>query len=187
VYYRQSFDNNASAQYRSTMEQIERKKIPQRVLAAGDTFTLGNDVTFEVLSPKKEALNDVIRTMDDATINFYSLVVKMTYKDTSFLFPGDIYKDREAELIELYGDKLKADFAHAPHHGHTTSSSPPFVAAVSPKVTVLSNNIFSSLDILKRYEKRGDVYSTALNGNILIVSDGKQLNVVTEKDRAPTK
>ncbi|MFC6229121.1 hypothetical protein ACFQI7_14990 [Paenibacillus allorhizosphaerae] len=40
---------------------------------------------------------------------------------------------------------------------------------------------------MKRYEKQGDVYSTALNGNILIVSDGKQLHVITEKDRVPTK
>ncbi|CAG7627709.1 MBL fold metallo-hydrolase [Paenibacillus allorhizosphaerae] len=89
AYYRQSFDNNASAQYRNTIEQIERKNIPQKVLAAGDKFELGGDVKFEVLSPKKEALNDVIKTNDDATINFYSLVVKMTYKDTSFLFPGE--------------------------------------------------------------------------------------------------
>ncbi|CAG7596248.1 hypothetical protein PAESOLCIP111_00074 [Paenibacillus solanacearum] len=188
VYYRQSHEYTASSQYRNTIAQIERKKIPQKVLKTGDTFMLGNEVKFEVLSPNVENVNSVIKDNEAPTINFYSLVVKMTYKDTSFIFPGDIYKDREAELAEKFGSKLKADFVHAPHHGHATSSSPTWVDAVMPKVTVLSNNIFSSLEILKRYERKGaEVYSTGLNGNILITSDGKKLSVVTEKDRVDTK
>lgn len=188
AYYRQSHDYTASSQYRNTISQVTRKNIPQKVLKAGDTFELGNEVKFEVLSPNESELNSVIKNNEASTINFYSLVLKMTYKDNSFLFPGDIYKDREAQLVEQYGNKLDVDFVHAPHHGHATSSSPTWVDALTPKVTILSNNIFSSLDVLKRYEKKGaDVYSTGLNGNILITSDGKNLKVITEKDRVSTK
>ncbi|CAG7641328.1 hypothetical protein PAESOLCIP111_04219 [Paenibacillus solanacearum] len=188
AYYMEHFEYTASNNYNKVIAQLDRKKIPKKMLEEGDTFELGNDVKFEVLSPKKGVLPAAIKDYDASTLNYYSLVVKMTYKDNTFLFPGDIYKDREAELIAQYGDKLDVDFVHAPHHGGASSSSPDFVNKATPKVTVLSNNKFASLDVLKRYEKTGsDVYSTGLNGNILIISDGKQLNVVTEKDRTPTK
>ncbi|CAG7618844.1 hypothetical protein PAECIP111802_00558 [Paenibacillus allorhizosphaerae] len=188
IYYRQSHEYTDSSQYRNTIAQVDKKKIPQKILKTGDTFMLGNEVKFEVLSPNVDNVNAVIKNNEASSINFYSLVVKMTYKDTSFIFPGDIYKDREAELVEKFGNKLHADFVHAPHHGNATSSSPTWVDAVVPKVTVLSSNIFNNLEVLKRYERKGsEVYSTGLNGNILITSDGKKLNVVTEKDRVDTK
>ncbi|TVY05437.1 ComEC/Rec2 family competence protein [Paenibacillus cremeus] len=188
AYYMENFQYTVSGAYRNVMTQVEKKRIPIRTLEEGDTFELGSDVKFEVLSPKKGVLPEAIHNYDPATLNYYALVVKMTYKNNTFLFPADIYKDREAELIALYGNKLDTDFVHAPHHGNNTSSSPSFVDTVSPKITVLSSNIFNSLDVLKRYERKGSaVYSTGLNGNILITSDGERLNVITEKDRVPTK
>jgi competence protein ComEC len=109
----------------------------------------------------------------------------MRYKENSFLFTGDIYKERESELVEKWGDKLKADVLHAPHHGSPTSSSPKFANAVLPQHVVLSSNLFVSLETLKSYAAtKAKAYSTKQNGSILLVSDGMGWTVVTEKDPA---
>jgi competence protein ComEC len=183
LFYSENLPYPDSGAYRNTMSQVEKKHIPHQILEEGDSFQVGNDVKFEVFSPDKGVLPDAVKTFDASVLNYYSLVIKMTYKDNSFLFPADVYKDRELQLIESKGKALDADMMSAPHHGNATSSSSSFVEAVSPQVAILSSNIFNSLLVKRLYEKNNaKVYSTALNGNILITSDGKKLNVITEKD-----
>ncbi|CAG7644422.1 ComEC/Rec2 family competence protein [Paenibacillus allorhizosphaerae] len=149
---------------------------------------LGNDVKVELFGPPKGELPDAIQSYNDAKLNYYSIVVKLTYKNQSFLFPGDIYKDMEEKLNAQYGDRLKADYLHAPHHGEVTSSSPKFIEKVAPKAAVLSSNIWVNMPLLERLE-RGvtKAYNTGINKNILITSDGKQLQVFPEKDRPAQK
>ncbi|WP_284644218.1 ComEC/Rec2 family competence protein [Paenibacillus silviterrae] len=183
AFYSENLPYTSSSAYRNAMAQVEKKQIPHRTLEEGDTFELGEHVKFEVFSPAKGTLPDAVKTFDTSVLNANSLVIKMTYKNSSFLFPADIYKDKELELVELKGKSLDSDMVHAPHHGNATSSSPSFVETVSPQVAVLSSNIFNNLQILQRYERNNaKVYSTGLHGNILIASDGSKLDVVTEKD-----
>jgi competence protein ComEC len=169
--------------YETVESLIEEKQIPREYLEEGDEWMLGSDVRVQVLNPPKgttpESLPETIAT---PVINNHSIVLKLTYKDTSFLFPADIYKAAEAELVEKYGELLDADFLHAPHHGDETSNSGKFIDAVSPEIAVFSTNIFQSLRVEERYRDRGiEVYIPQLHGNILITSDGSELNVITEK------
>jgi beta-lactamase superfamily II metal-dependent hydrolase len=185
LFYSENLPNPESASYNTTMAQVARKNIYHRTLEEGDTFQLGSEVAFEVLSPNKGELPGNIMISDGTAVNNHSLVIKMRYKENSFLFTGDIYKERESELVEKWGDKLKADVLHAPHHGSTTSSTPKFANAVSPQHVVLSSNLFVSMETLKRYAAtKVKAYSTMQNGSILLVSDGKDWTVVTEKDPA---
>lgn len=52
------------------------------------------------------------------------------------LLPADIERGAEARLLERYGAALRSDLLVAPHHGSKTSSTPAFVAAVSPSVVL---------------------------------------------------
>ncbi|MDQ1908991.1 MBL fold metallo-hydrolase [Paenibacillus sp. GD4] len=183
IFYMINLPHVSSSQYVNVTSILAEKKIKTELLEEGSSFSLGNEVKVEVFSPTKGVLPGAVKTFDANEINQYSMVLKVTYKDTSFLFPGDIYQATEFTLSEKYLKELDADFVHAPHHGAATSSSITFINAVSPKVAVMSANIFQSRDVMKRYESLGSkVYATGLHGNILITSDGKDLKVITEKD-----
>lgn len=72
--------------------------------------------------------------------NNCSVVVKLTYGETSFLFPGDADKEQEELLLKDKDirKKLLADVLKAGNHGSDTASSGGFLRAVSPKWVVIS-------------------------------------------------
>ncbi|TNJ65988.1 hypothetical protein FE784_12485 [Paenibacillus hemerocallicola] len=76
--------NPHSASYNTTMAQVARKNIVHKTLEEGDTFQLGGEVAFEVLSPNKGELPGNVMSSGDTAINNHSLVIKMRYKENSF-------------------------------------------------------------------------------------------------------
>jgi competence protein ComEC len=69
--------------------------------------------------------------------NDVSCVLKVTAGGRSMLLTGDIEKPAEAELLARDAAALAADVLLVPHHGSRTSSTPAFLAAVHPSVTVV--------------------------------------------------
>lgn len=184
AFYMENLPYPDSKPYQNVVKMLEEKKIPVSYPEDGTIFQYGDDLKIEVFNPEKGALPEAVKRFDYKSVNDQSMVLKLTYKKTSFLFTGDIYKDREFALIESKGKALNADFLHMPHHGNPTSSSNAFVEAVNPKIAVMSSNIFESPQIMKRYERnKVQAYATAFHGNILMTSDGEKINVITEKDR----
>jgi competence protein ComEC len=71
--------------------------------------------------------------------NDNSLVVRIRYGPRSMLFTGDIEAHAEAALLALVKtDALRADLLKVAHHGSRTSSSEAFLAAVTPKLAIIS-------------------------------------------------
>ena len=88
-----------------------------------------NDFKVELLGP--------IRTYSSNNNN--SIVVKMTYKNNSFLFMGDAETSAEKDMLANYNDDvLKCDVLKCGHHGSDTSSSISFLEMVLPKYAVIS-------------------------------------------------
>ena len=118
--------------------------------------------------------------------NDMSLVVKITYGETSFLFTGDIEKDAEGRLISS-GVDLSADVLKVAHHGSSSSSSIDFLEKVNPKYAVISCGAGNgyrhpeqvTLDEFK--QKNIDLYRTDLQGIITCRSDGHSITFETEK------
>ena len=137
----------------------------------GDRLAV-NDVTVEVLNPPKG-----YEPRDDRGANNGSLVLKMVYGKTSFLFTGDIEKEAECQLLSK-NDELKSTVLKAPHHGSLTSSTIEFLNAVKPEKAVFSVGYknrfgFPKEDVIKRYKYiNTDIYRTDRNGAIMAVSDG---------------
>lgn len=189
-FYMENLPYPKSSAYNNAIAAIDAKNVPKKTLEEGDTFQLGDSVRFEVLNPPKGELPDAVKAFSAQELNDYSMVLRMTYGDRTFLFTADIYKHREIELsASSWKDKLKVDMMDIPHHGsESTSTSEAFLQAVSPKIVVMSQNVFQSPNLKERLEKKGaNVYSTGLHGNILLHSDGKSIEVVTEKDWTPPK
>jgi len=123
--------------------------------------------------------------------NENSIVLRLTYGETSFLFPGDAEADQEAYLVETYGDGLRSTVLKAGHHGSASSSTGPFLDAVRPEAVVVSSAYDSRYghpadETLRRLADRSpSTYWTATHGDVVLVSDGRGVAVRTQA-AAPT-
>jgi competence protein ComEC len=95
----------------------------------GETFRLG-EVSGRVLWP-----DDSSEAVDAS--NNDSLVLRLEWNGRAVMLPGDIEKPVEDSIIRA-GDALRADFLKVPHHGSRTSTSANLIAAVDPRVAVMS-------------------------------------------------
>ncbi|MDD5096748.1 MAG: MBL fold metallo-hydrolase [Candidatus ainarchaeum sp.] len=121
---------------------------------------------------------------DTSNENDNSVLLHITYGNTSFLFTGDCEKNCEEELIQK-GENLHSDFLKVGHHGSATSSSPQFLSAASASIYAISTDMARSVtdgyfhprqiplgNIYARGTNPDNFFRTDLNGNIEIISDG---------------
>jgi competence protein ComEC len=161
---------------------IDRKGYFQPDFQQLDRRQLINGVEFIVLYPPADFITRKISDRWRNTNN-NSLVVKVTFGNVSFLFPGDIMIEAEKELVKLAGDELGCDVLLSPHHGSRSSSSPLFLNRVQPDITVISagwkNRFrFPHAAVLAAYQENGcRILRTDINGAIIITTDGNQLTV----------
>lgn len=115
--------------------------------------------------------------------NDNSVIVKLIYKDTSFLFTGDMEKKAEASVMRY---NLKSDVLKAAHHGSETSSTKEFLDLINPDIIVISvgqNNRYGhpSEETMSRFFKyTKDVYLTSVAGTVVLKSDGENIQKVTK-------
>ncbi|MDZ4121178.1 MAG: DNA internalization-related competence protein ComEC/Rec2, partial [Candidatus Cloacimonadaceae bacterium] len=92
--------------------------------------------------------------------NDRSLVFRMDYGHTSYLFTGDIEADAEQYILSRYAGELKADYLKVPHHGSKTSSTPAFIRTVLPREAWITSSARNkhgfphkeSIETLTRYD-----------------------------------
>ena len=108
--------------------------------------------------------------------NNSSCVIKIDNGITSVLLTGDIERDTEKRLVDVYGSFLHATVLIAPHHGSRTSSSEDFLTAVSPQLVVISSGKLNryhlpAQSVLARYQAHHfRVLNTADQGAIILNS-----------------
>lgn len=158
---------------------VAQKSLQIEVPAVGDTFTLG-DAQVAFLGP-----SDALQGNPNS--NNRSLVIKVTYKDVSLLITGDAEQDELGDLVSS-GQDLSAQILKVGHHGASNGITDSFAALVHPKIAVIScgkDNDYghphkSTLATLGVYMV--DLYRTDLQGTITVVSDGKDIEVQTERE-----
>ncbi len=115
--------------------------------------------------------------------NAWSVICKLTYGDNTFMFTGDA----EAETESFLTGDLQSDVLKVGHHGSSTSTSEDFFYKVDPKIAVIScgeGNDYGhphseTMSLLERENIK--IYRTDISGDITITSNGKTLDVITEK------
>ena len=116
-------------------------------------------------------------------LNLYWPIIKLTYKNISFLFTGDAELKNEEFLIKNEIN-LRSHILKIGHHGSSSSTCEAFLNSVNPKVAIISvgsNNKYghpaaSTLNLLKNYHIK--VYRTDLLGNIILKSDVSSFSVL---------
>ncbi|MBM4439426.1 MAG: ComEC/Rec2 family competence protein [Candidatus Rokubacteria bacterium] len=117
-----------------------------------------------------------------ARVNDRALVVRVAYRDVTFLLASDITGATEAALLAR-GTSLDATVLKVAHHGARDGSTAPFLAAARPTVAVVSvgaRNPYRHPDpgTLARLEAAGArVLRTDRDGALLFETDGRTLAV----------
>lgn len=153
-----------------------------KILKAGDVLKFGDNYWLEILSP-----GDFLKPKQRQHLNNNSIVMMLHYGNFKMLLTGDIEKQTEGALVKQYGDKLKAVVLKIAHHGSQTSSIFQFVKAVNPKHAVISCGNREKYNhphpkttgLLKHLQI--PFYNTEDNGEICIVTDGKDYEVKTKR------
>lgn len=147
----------------------EAQGTPIVVPMEGDVFLLGSAiVTIIHCWPEAWEENDM------------SIVLRLDYGETSFLFTGDAEIMSE-EMMLGEGMPLKADVLKVAHHGSRYSSSPEFLAVVKPEWAVIScgkGNAYGhpNEEVLQALSHT-TVLRTDQMGTIIFHSDGAALSV----------
>jgi competence protein ComEC len=158
--------------YERLLDVIDSRRIPYYEVGTAQSIPFG-ELNFSVLYgiPKNKNLNNT------------SLVLRLAYGQTSFLFTGDAEKPVENILLNISADTLPATVLKIGHHGSKTSSSSAFVKAVAPQIAIYSAGRGNSYDhpnqiTLDTFAALNiPVYGTDKLGNILVTSDGTKLRI----------
>lgn len=119
--------------YEEFVRIVKQKKIKVYIVEAGEKINIENDLWFNILWP--DSKNKIRQNV----INNNSLVCKLTYKEFSCLFTGDIEKETEEMLQNKYKDTdlLKSTVLKVAHHGSKSSSAEEFIKQAEPKIAVI--------------------------------------------------
>lgn len=162
-----------SALYTRYLQKAEKKKVPVRSVKAGEILDIDPALLILVMGP------DGMIHDDDP--NEHSVVVRIQYGDTGFLFTGDAGRHQEERMNAQFGDLLDTDVLKVGHHGSRTSSFESFLQQVTPDLAVISlaeRNKFrhphpEAVDRLK--QTNAELLFTSKERAVWLVSDGKQI------------
>jgi len=156
--------------FKDVLTAIKNKNLKITAPVADNSYNLGSS-KWTILAPNSNDYED---------LNNYSIVIKLDYGKTSFLFMGDAETISEQEILSK-GFNLRADVIKIGHHGSSSSTSDTFLKAVSPEYAVISvgkDNDYGhphkiTMDKLKA--NNITVYRTDECGTIIAASDGEKI------------
>jgi competence protein ComEC len=139
----------------------------------GENFEFGG-ADVQVLSPPAHW-----RTTSQPKNND-SLVLRVSFRDSSLLLEGDAEKPVEQRMA--FSEDLKSDLLKVGHHGSATSSSAEFIHAVRPRWAIISVGVTNTFghprrETLERLQQEGVfTYRTDRNGAVTFYLDGKSVS-----------
>ena len=169
--------------YQQLMGLIESEKIHRPDFNTLSRFQTIDGVTFHILNPSVES-GVQYPGGNRKNLDNNSIVLKISFGGSSFLFTGDIMAKAESQLISRYGDELKSTVLIAPHHGSKTSSTMPFLKRAAPQVVIIpagwQNRFgFPHPLVIERYNTMGfSVYTTGENGAIVLSTYGHNMDII---------
>ena len=172
----------ASAVWSEVEQKARAEKVKIIPMRSGRNFDYGG-TRIEILSPPPDY------APDDAPKNNDSLAMRITFGQRSFLLTGDMEKPMEIRLL-ADGEPLRADVLKVGHHGSNTSSTDPFLDAVSPAFALISDGFENSFhhpspQVLERLaEHHAATFRTDQEGLITVRTDGQRISSETFHSRA---
>lgn len=148
----------------------------------------GGGITIPKVSDKYtlgSATMNILGINGGSDANDTSIVLKINYGETSYLFTGDAEREAEQAILNSGAD-LSATVLKVGHHGSDTSTTYPFLREIMPSYAIISvgegNNYgHPTDDTLSRLRDADvEVLRTDLHGDIILTSDGKTVSFSTD-------
>lgn len=163
-----------STAFKNFLKYLGQQRVEISIPNQGDTFQLGSASCL------------VLAVNTSSEINDTSIVLRIVYGETSFLFMADAEAPSEQAIIDA-GYNLESTVLKVGHHGSDTSTSYVFLRAVMPDYSIISvgNNAYGhpTENVLSRLRDAGTtLYRTDLHGHIICTSDGKTVSFTTQKN-----
>jgi len=161
--------------YEDVLTAISNKGMKISAPTPGDSFKVG-DATVTILAPNSSSYDD---------LNNYSIVLRVTYGNTSFMLDGDAESLSESQILNK-GFNVKADVLKVGHHGSSSSTSLSFLNKVNPKYAIISVGAGNSYghpteQTISRLQGKGiTIYRTDECGTIVATSDGSSISFNTK-------
>lgn len=165
------------------MNPLPNPEKPEELVAIG----LGEGVQLHILWPRAPQDPFLKGTRSDPNSN--SIVFKLTYGKTAFLFVGDAEPDTEEYLLQKNID-FTSTVLKVGHHGGRHSSTDPFLQRIKPKVAVISCGVGNDYGhptqaAMDRIARVGaHLFRTDLDGEVVAVSDGTSVTVTSGRPQA---
>lgn len=166
----------AADAYRVSLDEARHDHVHWARAHPGDTLTI-DGVSLRILAP------DSAWTASLADPNLASVVVQVRYGEISLLCMGDAEEPEEDWLLARDSSVLHADILKVAHHGSRTSSTESFLAAVQPRLALVSVGAGNSYglpspEIMRRLAADGaQVLRTDRLGTIVARTDGHRVFV----------
>ncbi len=163
-------DNYDSDAFNDFKKYAEKNGGGITIPSTGDTYTLGS------------ATIDILGVNDGGDTNNTSIVLKITYGSTAFLFTGDAEREVEQAILNR-GANLSATVLKVGHHGSDTSTTYPFLREIMPEYAIISVGKGNSYghptdnNLSRLRDADVTVYRTDLNGDIYVTSDGHAVSI----------
>jgi beta-lactamase superfamily II metal-dependent hydrolase len=163
--------SHTSKTFRDLLIATKRKGLKISIAKAGVSLIDKGDLQVRIIGPVKE---------DYKELNNYSAIIKINFRNTSFLFTGDAEAEVEEELVASKID-LAADLLKIGHHGSSSSTTLSFLEKVNPQYGVISVGKNNKYDhptkfTLEKLNRAGvEVYRTDQLGTIIAISDGEKI------------
>lgn len=157
--------------YEDVVKVIQDKNKKITVPVPGETYSLG-EAEFTIVCPQKAEYGE--------NSNNYSIGLRITFGENSFLFTGDAEEASEEDMLKS-GMELSADVFKAAHHGSDTANTEEFLKAVQPKTVVISCGEGNSYGhpraaVMNELRQMGiEVYRTDEQGTIVAYCDGEEI------------
>lgn len=159
-------------EYLEFLKILKEKQIPVKIAFSDLHFDFDDNAKLEILYPLESLQGKSFKDLNES-----SIVLKLRYKNISFLLAGDANSKIEEKLLSK-NINLKADILKVAHQGSKTASSLKFLQAVNPELAIISvgKNKFGhphKETLIRLAEQHIKVLRTDQEGDIKIVSDGQ--------------
>lgn len=171
-----------SAPYLAALAAARRQGIAWHRVHPGDSLAI-DEVVVTALAPDSAWASRL------ADANLASAVVMIRIGSVRILLTGDAEAPEEAWLLAHGAGALAADVLKVGHHGSVTSTSPAFLAAVAPRVALVSvgaGNRYghpSAAIIAALRDAGAEVLRTDRLGSVVLRTDGRALEVEARETR----
>jgi len=166
---------HSSPAFLSWLKLLKEKKVTFLIADQAQKIIVAEDCYFDVIYPKNSLFGKEIDNLNNS-----SIVGKLVYLETSFLFSGDAEIEVEKSLLN---DDLKSDVYKAGHHGSITSSGQEFLNKIRPSIVVVQVGIDNKFNhpskrVLKRFERLDSrIFRNDFDGTVRVFSNGNDIYV----------